>query len=107
MKRRLAQDIGAYAAWRFYRLTTAALLRRAGDPRWRCWLAVTPDRAARGTAHWAATHWAAPARVIPQGAGGLEARMARLLRERPPGPVVVVPEKSRNACMNGRSSSIH
>ena len=90
-KRRLARDLGALAAWRFQRRMLGRVLRRlARDPRWTTWLAVTPDRAARGTAHWAATHWAAPARVIPQGAGGLEARMARLLRERPPGPVVIV-----------------
>ena len=34
VKRRLARDIGALAAWRFYRTATAGLLRRlAGDPR--------------------------------------------------------------------------
>ncbi len=84
-KRRLARDIGALAAWRFQRRMLSQVLRRlARDPRWTTWLAVTPDRAARRTA------WAAPARVIPQGTGGLGARMARLLCARPPGPVVVV-----------------
>ena len=84
-KRRLARDLGALAAWHFQRRMLGRVLRRlARDPRWTTWLAVTPDRAARHTA------WVAPARVIPQGAGGLGARMARLLRERPPGPVVVV-----------------
>ncbi len=85
-KRRLARDLGALAAWRFQRQMLGRLLRRlAPDPRWTTWLAVTPDRTANPAAHWAA-----PARVIPQGAGGLGARMARLLRQRPPGPVVVV-----------------
>ncbi len=84
-KRRLARDLGALAAWRFQRRMLGRVLRRlARDPRWTTWLAVTPDRAARRTA------WAAPARVIPQGAGGLGARMARLLCVRPPGPVVIV-----------------
>ncbi len=85
-KRRLARDLGALAAWRFQRAMLGRLLRRlARDPRWTTWLAVTPDRAAHGAAHWAA-----PVQVIPQGAGGLGPKMARLLRERPPGPVVVV-----------------
>ena len=91
VKRRLARDIGAVAAWRFYRAVAGAALRRlAGDPRWTTWLAVTPDRAA----HWAARSgnglWPTRARLVPQGAGGLGPRMARLLRDRPPGPVVVV-----------------
>ncbi len=85
-KRRLARDLGALAAWRFQRRMLGRLLRRlARDPRWTTWLAVTPDRAAQGAAQWGP-----PARVIPQGAGGLGPRMARLLCERPPGPVVVV-----------------
>ncbi len=82
VKRRLARDIGALAAWRFQRRMLSQVLRRlARDPRWTTWLAVTPDRAANK---------AVPARVIPQGAGGLGPRMARLLCQRPPGPVVVV-----------------
>ena len=89
-KRRLARDLGALAAWRFQRRMLGQVLRRlARDPRWTTWLAVTPDRAARNSGHWAG-HWSAPVRNIPQGAGGLGPRMARLLRARPPGPVVVV-----------------
>ncbi len=85
-KRRLARDLGALAAWRFQRAMLTRVLRRlARDPRWTTWLAVTPDRAACPAARWGTR-----ARVIPQGAGGLGARMARLLREPPPGPVVVV-----------------
>ncbi len=81
-KRRLARDLGALAAWRFQRRMLDRLLRRlARDPRWIAWLAVTPDRAMLR---------ATTVRVIPQGPGGLGARMARLLCERPPGPVVVV-----------------
>ncbi len=81
-KRRLARDLGALAAWRFQRHMLGRLLRRlARDPRWTTWLAVTPDRA---------VPWASHVRVFPQGPGGLGPRMARLLWERPPGPVVVV-----------------
>ncbi len=87
-KRRLARDLGALAAWRFQRRMLGRVLRRlACDPRWTTWLAVTPDAAAHSARRPA---WAAPARVMPQGAGGLGARMARLLCERPPGPVVIV-----------------
>jgi rSAM/selenodomain-associated transferase 1 len=87
-KRRLARDLGALAAWRFQRRMLGRVLRRlARDPRWTTWLAVTPDAAAHSARRPA---WAAPARVMPQGAGGLGARMARLLCERPPGPVVIV-----------------
>lgn len=90
VKRRLASDLGALAAWRFHRLTTEALLRRLGpDPRWTCWLAVTPDSAARHGGPWG---MACPglARAIPQGPGNLGRRMARVLGVLPPGPVVIV-----------------
>ena len=87
VKRRLARDLGAVAAWRFYRETTNALLRRLGGGRgWACWLAVTPDRAAGRPAR----DWPPPWRPIPQGPGDLGARMGRVLRSLPPGPVVIV-----------------
>ncbi len=87
VKRRLARDLGDLAAWRFYRMTAGRLLRElSADPRWRTWLALTPDRAAR-TGH---RLWPARYACIPQGQGGLGARMGRLLRELPSGPVVIV-----------------
>lgn len=87
VKRRLARDVGDLAAWRFYRGCTADVLRRMGrDKRWASWLAITPDRAARRPAGL----WATRARVIPQGPGDLGARMGRVLRCLPPGPVVIV-----------------
>lgn len=87
-KRRLARDIGAVAAWRFHRLTAERLLRRlAGPPRrWRCWLAVTPDRDSEAVARRAGPPWQA----LPQGPGDLGARMGRVLSGLPPGPVVIV-----------------
>lgn len=81
VKRRLARDIGAVAAWRFYVNTLQHVVRRlAHDPRWESSLAVTP-----GPARW-------PAGVprIAQGAGTLGQRMDRVMRSRPPGPVVII-----------------
>ena len=90
VKRRLARDIGALAALRFYRRTLETLLRAvARDPRWTTWLAVTPDP--RAGLH-AASHSLSRSdlRVVGQGRGDLGARMGRFLRESPPGPVVIV-----------------
>lgn len=85
-KRRLARDIGDLAAWRFYRIALANLLRRlAKDPRWRVRFAITPDRAAFKFA-------GAPkdVKVIAQGRGDLGQRMGRMLQTAPRGPVVIV-----------------
>jgi rSAM/selenodomain-associated transferase 1 len=88
VKRRLATDIGAAAAYGFYRRTLRDVAWRLGrDPRWRTWLAVTPDSDAGATGLWEVPPGTA---IIGQGAGDLGARMARPLREFPPGPVVIV-----------------
>jgi len=93
VKRRLARDIGAVAAWRFHRITAARLLRRlAGSGRsshlyqWRCWLAVTPDRDVQAVGRRAGRPWQA----LPQGPGDLGQRMGRVMAALPPGPVVIV-----------------
>lgn len=86
VKTRLAADVGAVEAWAFYRRTTALLLRRfARDSRWRCWLAVTPDRALCRPRVWPAS-----CSRLPQGTGDLGDRLARTVRSLPPGPVVIV-----------------
>ncbi len=103
VKRRLAADIGAVAALRFYRATLAATLRRLGrDPRWTTWLAVTPDAAVTRDAGWLrwlgagiGFEWPITAvHVRPQGPGGLGERMDRCFAAAPaglpPGPVVIV-----------------
>jgi rSAM/selenodomain-associated transferase 1 len=87
VKRRLAGEIGTVAAWRFYRLAAPSLVRRlAGGGAWTCWLALSPDAAARaGTGPWPAG-----CARLPQGTGDLGRRMARVIRRLPPGPAVLV-----------------
>lgn len=86
VKTRLAAGLGPLGALRFYRATSTRVVRRlAGDPRWRCWLAVTPDRFAR-----AGRFWPRGVPRLAQGGGDLGARMARPLASLPPGPVVIV-----------------
>lgn len=86
VKSRLAADIGAVGAWRFYRQSTRDLLRRVGrDGRWTCRLAITPDTATKDNRIWPGDM---PRR--PQGTGDLGARMARAVREPPAGPVVII-----------------
>ena len=84
VKSRLAAGIGTLAALRFYRETSARLLRvLARDRRWRCHAAVTPDRAYFGA-------WPAGVARRGQGGGDLGRRMARVFRHMPPGPVLIV-----------------
>ena len=86
VKRRLARDIGAVAATAFYRgMLTGVMRRLAGDGRWRCWLAVTPDGDAG-----APGLWPAGCARVQQGPGDLGARMARSMGVLPPGPAVIV-----------------
>lgn len=91
VKRRLARGLGDLAAWRFHREATRSLLRRlSGDPRWRTWLAVTPDAwagAERSAGLWPGTR---PVDIIPQGQGDLGQRMERVFASLPPGPLVMV-----------------
>ena len=85
VKTRLGRGIGMVPAAWWFRHQTAALLRRLDDPRWRLVLAVSPDREGLQSRVW-------PAHLprIPQGRGDLGARMGRILRGMPPGPVCIV-----------------
>lgn len=86
VKTRLARDIGAVEAVRFFRTASAGLIRRVGnDPRWQTVLALAPDSAVHEPGGW-------PAGMvrIGQGTGDLGDRMGRLFRDLPPGPVVIV-----------------
>jgi len=87
VKRRLARDIGEVAAIRFYRSTLArTVLSLGNDPRWRTYLAVTPDTALT------APYWPPSRNVarIAQGDGDLGQRMQALFERMPPGPVIIV-----------------
>lgn len=82
VKTRLAREIGALEAWRFYRNATARLLRRLeADPTWTMWLALTggPRRGWPGHRRW-----------LPQGRGTLARRMEHCLHAMPPGDVVLL-----------------
>jgi hypothetical protein len=83
VKSRLAAEVGLVRAWAFYRHCLNDTARKLHDPRWRGWLAVTPD----GTVgNMPCAGWTS----IPQGGGDLGARMLRPMQMLPPGPVVVV-----------------
>jgi rSAM/selenodomain-associated transferase 1 len=86
VKTRLAKGIGLVGAARFYRRTSLDVLRRLGrDPRWRTLLALAPDRSVHERGVWPENF-----PRIGQGPGDLGRRMGRLMRDLPPGPVVIV-----------------
>ena len=87
VKSRLARDIGAFRAWRFYRCTLQSTVRKLGGFRqWQTWLHVTPDRDIRPLRQWPRSRG-----VLGQGRGDLGARMARGLTAFSRGtPVVLI-----------------
>lgn len=86
VKTRLARDIGAVAAWSFYRHTLAAVARPlTKDRRWQTWLCISPDRSLLAKASWPPG-----SNRIAQGQGDLGQRMARVMKALPPGPVVLI-----------------
>ncbi|MDF0596449.1 TIGR04282 family arsenosugar biosynthesis glycosyltransferase [Psychromarinibacter halotolerans] len=84
VKTRLGREIGMVPAAWWVRHQTARLLRRLTDPRWHLVLAVAPDTALASRA------FPGDLPRVAQGPGDLGARMARLLRAAPPGPVLLV-----------------
>jgi rSAM/selenodomain-associated transferase 1 len=85
VKRRLAREIGASAALRFYRSSLShTVLRLAADPRWLTVIAL--DSVANGARFFSPRR----AALMRQGEGDLGVRMQRLFTRLPPGPVVVV-----------------
>ncbi len=85
VKSRLGREIGATRAAWWFRHQTDRLLRETADPRWRIWLAVSPDREGMTSRVW-------PAGLarLPQGRGDLGRRMARVFAGLPPGPALIV-----------------
>ncbi len=86
VKTRLARDIGAFAAWQFYRRTADRVLHRVStDERWSTVVAVTPDRFRQPP-----TFWPDHVSLIGQGEGDLGERMERVLMGFGPGPAIVI-----------------
>jgi hypothetical protein len=89
VKTRLAEAIGIVEATRLYRVWNTVLLRNLStDSRWRTLLAVTPDGAA-AYRNWSSI-WPPQIERIAQGKGDLGERMARMLRARGEGPILIV-----------------
>lgn len=83
VKTRLARDIGAGEALRFYRQTLAAVVRRmTDDARFETVMALTPDHLCNG--------YGAGVRLAPQGGGDLGRRMVRALRAAGNRPAIVI-----------------
>ncbi len=85
VKTRLGRGIGMVSAAWWFRHQVKRLLREVDDPRWQVLLAVSPDHAGLNSRIW-------PAHLprVPQGTGDLGARMGRLMRGLPPGPVCII-----------------
>ncbi|MEO9900127.1 TIGR04282 family arsenosugar biosynthesis glycosyltransferase [Nisaea sp.] len=84
VKSRLARDIGAGAATRWYRQNLAAILRRLGlKKRWECHIIAAPH-------HASAWPWPTPWRFSHQARGDLGQRMLTALRSVSKGPVVLI-----------------
>ena len=85
VKTRLAREVGNVRAAAFYRINSAAVLKRLARPgSWLTELGVTPDRAI------SSSMWPARFARRAQGGGDLGQRMQRIMDTAPPGPVVVV-----------------
>lgn len=86
VKTRLGADIGhTRAAWWFRHQTRRLIRRLSADPRWQTVLAVAPDHEGLNSRIW-------PENVPrqAQGRGDLGDRMARILRNAPKGPVLII-----------------
>jgi uncharacterized protein len=85
VKTRIAAELGVATAVRFARHSLGSLLQRvSAEARWCTTLAVTPDVVA------ASRPWPRSVPRVPQGSGGLGARMQRLFDRAAPGPVVLI-----------------
>lgn len=89
VKKRLAAGIGFSRATNFYRRTVDQTIRNlAKDPRWKTFLALTPDTHLDRNYRWPMCPRGLD--KIPQGSGDLGQRMGRIMAELPPGPVVII-----------------
>jgi uncharacterized protein len=87
-KTRLAKDIGGAKALGFYRHATKRLAHILGqDQRWQTALAIDPLPAIAAAR---TPFWPEGLLRISQGSGDLGARMGRVIKDTPPGPVVII-----------------
>lgn len=85
VKTRLGAEMGMVGAAWWFRHQMRGLLRRLIDPRWELILAVSPDVEGLKSRVWPA-HFPR----VAQGHGTLGDRMARVFRDLPAGPVVII-----------------
>ena len=86
VKTRLGRDIGIHSATQFYRRNIANIFIHLGnDSRWKCWLALCPDKAIKGKPFWPRSFTA-----VEQGKGDIGERMGRAMANIPPGPLVLI-----------------
>lgn len=86
VKTRLGAEIGMGRAAALFRIMTERTIAEAQKGPWRTVLAVDPPWAAHGCA----TFWPGRLPRVPQSAGNLGDRMARVFETAPPGPVVII-----------------
>ena len=85
VKTRLAREVGAVEAVRFFRHTVGTVLARVGrDRRWQTSLSVAPDTGI------ASPFWPRNSIRKRQGSGDLGQRMQRVMDEAGPGPVIII-----------------
>lgn len=86
VKTRLGRDLGhTRAAWWFRHQTAKLIQVLSGNPRWETRLAVAPD--AEGLT---SRVWPRSVARIGQGRGSLGDRMARIFKNAPAGPVLII-----------------
>ena len=85
VKTRLGRDMGMVDATWWFRHQVARLLRNVSDPRWDVVLSVSPDVSGVFSRVWPYSY-----PRMAQGRGDLGQRMARVFRDLPHGPVVLI-----------------
>ena len=85
VKSRLANQIGAFAAYKFYYNTMKNTIIKLSDSRWTTTIAITPDLALKSRKLWNGAK-----NLIPQGSGSLGNRMEKIMAKMPRGPTVII-----------------
>ena len=85
VKSRLANQIGAFAAYKFYYDTMKNTIFKLSDSRWTISIAITPDLVLKSKKPWKGAK-----NLISQGGGSLGKRMEKIMSAMPRGPKVIV-----------------